>query len=78
MNVPQPEKMKSGVWKIRLRLGGKAINVFGITAADCKREATAIKGEHLAGNIVQKKCTFTTTQAINRYIAKRKLSPSTV
>lgn len=64
---------------MQLRLGGKSITVTGVTAADCRREAIAIKSEHLTGRVRQKKCTITVSQAIDRYISARpKLSPSTV
>ena len=79
MYIPTPQKLTDGRYRIQLRLGGKSITVTGETAADCRREATAIKSEHLTGRVVQKKCTLTLTSAIDNYIAARpKLSPSTV
>lgn len=79
MKIPTPTKGADGLYKIRLRLNGKDITVRGTTAAECKREATAIKAEHLTGRVRQQKCTITLTEAIDRYIAARpKLSPSTI
>jgi len=79
MKIPTPEKTPNGYYKLRMRLGGKNIVITGATAADCRREATAIKSEHLTGRVVQKKCDTTLTSAIDNYIANRpKLSPSTL
>ncbi len=79
MKIPTPERTTSGAYTIRMRLGGKNVVITRETAAECKREATAVKAEHLTGRVVQKKCAMTVTQAIDAYIAKRpKLSPSTV
>ena len=79
MKIPTPQKTANGTYKLQLRLNGKSIMVTGATAAECKREALAIKSEHITGRVVQNKCTVTVTQAIDNYIVKRpKLSPSTV
>ena len=79
MKVPTPEKQASGLYCIRLRLGGKSIAVTGHTPSECKREAAAIKAKHMSGEAPQKRCDITVTQAIDNYIKNRpKLSPSTV
>ena len=79
MKVPKPKKLKSGAYRIRLQLGEKSVMVYGSTEAECKRNATAIKADHLTGKVVQTKCTLTVTQAIDKYIADHpNLSPSTV
>lgn len=79
MKVPTPTKLASGMYYIRLRLGGKSITVTGHTPSECKREAAAIKAKHMSGEAPQKRCDITVTQAIDNYIEKRtKLSPSTV
>ena len=79
MKVPTPEKQASGLYCIRLRLGGKSIAVTGHTPSECKREAAAIKAKHMSGEERQKRCDITVTQAIDNYIATRpKLSPSTI
>lgn len=79
MKVPTPTKQASGLYCIRLRLGGKSIAVTGYTPSECKREAAAIKAKHMSGEAPQKRCDITVTQAIDNYIDKRtKLSPSTV
>ena len=79
MKLPTPQKQASGLYCIRLRLGGKSIAVTGYTPSECKREAAAIKAKHQSGEAVQRRCDITVTQAIDNYIAKRtKLSPSTV
>lgn len=79
MKVPTPTKTADGSYRVQLRLGGKSIYVYGATAAECRREATAIKADHATGRVVQRRCDTTLSSAIDRYIAKRpKLSPSTV
>lgn len=79
MKLATPTKVRNGVYRTRLRLGGKSMYVYGSTEAECRRNATAVKAEHLTGKVVQTKCTLTTAEAIEKYIANRpKLSPSTV
>ena len=79
MKVPKPKKLKSGAYKIRLQLNDKSVTVYGATEAECKRNATAIKADHLTGKVIQTKCTLTVTQSIDKYIKDHpKLSPSTV
>lgn len=79
MKIPTPTKGADGLYKIRMRLNGKEITVRGTTAAECKREAAAIKAEHMAGKVVVRKCTMTVTAAIDKYISDNpRLSPSTV
>jgi integrase len=79
MKLPTPTKQASGLYCIRLRLGGKSIAVTGYTPAECRREAAVIKAKHISGEAVQRKRDITVGEAIDEYIAKRpKLSPSTV
>ena len=79
MKIPKPVKLKSGVYRVRLRLGGTSVMAYGKTEAQCKQNAALIKSEHRAGRVVQTKCAYTTRQAIDAYIAaKPKLSPCTV
>lgn len=79
MKIPKPVKTANGTYRIQLRLGGKSIAVTGITAAECKREAVAVKAAHLTGRNTQRRCTITTAEAIDKYIAEHtRLSPSTV
>lgn len=79
MKLPKPTKLKSGVYRIQLKLGGKSVMVYGETEAKCRQQATLIKSEHLSGKVVQTKCRYTVTQAIDKYISdKPKLSPSTI
>ena len=79
MKLATPTKVRNGVYRLRLRLGGKSIYIYGSTEAECRRNATAVKANHLTGRAVQTKCTLTTADAITKYISDRpKLSPSTV
>lgn len=83
MKIPEPVKLQSGQYRIQLRLNGKSVVCYGATKAECKNEAARIKAEHVTGNTVQKRCDYTTAQAIDKYIADRnaeskKLSPATV
>lgn len=79
MKIAKPVKLKSGVYRIQLKLGGKSVMVYGETEAQCRMQATRVKSEHLSGRVVQTRCRYTVTQAIDKYIADHpKLSPSTV
>lgn len=79
MKLQKPVKLKSGAYRIRLRLGGKEIPVYGETEAKCRNNAEMIKAEHTAGKVVQKRCDYTTRQAIDAYISSRSnLSPCTL
>lgn len=79
MKLPKATKLKSGVYRIQLKLGGKSVMVYGQTEAQCRQQANLIKSEHRAGKVVQTKCRYTVSEAIDKYIADRpKLSPSTV
>ena len=79
MKLPNTVKLKSGAYRIRLQLGGKDVMVYGETEAQCRMQARLIKTEHLSGKVVQKRCDYTTKQAIEAYIAsKSRLSPCTV
>lgn len=79
MKLPKPTKLKSGVYRIRLRLNGKNIPVYGETEAKCRKNAELIKIEHESGKVIQRKCDYTTRQAIEAYIASRHaLSPCTI
>ena len=79
MKVSKPTKLQSGLYRVQLRLNGKSVNVYGETEAECRRNAIAVKADHLTGRVVQTRCNLTVSAAIDRYIAARpKLSPSTV
>ena len=79
MKLPKAVKLKSGAYRIQLKLGGKSVMVYGDTEAQCRKQALLVKSEHLAGKVVQTRCRYTVTQAIDKYIADHpKLSPSTV
>lgn len=79
MKIAKPKKLKSGAYAIRLRLNEKTVWVYGETEAECRRNAITLKAEHLSGKVVQNKCIYTVSEAIDKYIKERpKLSPSTV
>lgn len=79
MKLPTPRKQASGLYVINLKLNGKTVTVHGETQAECRRNATAIKADHLTGRVLVGRCNLTVTQAIENYINNRpKLSPSTV
>lgn len=81
MKVPEPRKLPSGNYFIRLRLGGEDIGVTAPTAKEATRKATLIKAEHLAGKRKAPPAQpRTLRQEIDRYIAARSntLSPLTI
>ena len=80
MKLPEPKKRKSGTWYIQLRLNGVSHYVNGSTAKECRDKARLLKSEYSAGVREIKKGVPTLTEAIDRYIEKRRntLSPSTI
>lgn len=78
MKIPEPKKMTSGNWYIRLRLGGKDTSVVAPTKKAAIAQAAAIK----AGFIEAKNnpLSITLADAYTRYIEVKEgvLSPSTV
>lgn len=82
MKVPEPKRLPSGTWFIRMRLGGVSVPVSAATKSDCKRQATLIKSEYKAGvrEIKYGSTAPTLTEAIDKYIDKKRavLSPSTI
>ena len=82
MKVPEPQKLPSGNYFIRLRLGGSSIPITTATAAECRRQAQLIKAEYLSGKRQASSDHSSTTlgQLIDQYIAKYELalSPATI
>lgn len=82
MKVPKPEKMTSGNWYIRMRLGGESISVTAATKKECIRKAEKVKANYRAENHINKPCQtdLTLEQAIDEYIKRKekKLSPATI
>lgn len=80
MKVPTPQKLPSGSYHIRLRLGGETIYITKPTAKECRREAELIKAEHRAEKRAAQSVVLTPSQCIDKHIAARKntLSPSTI
>ena len=80
MKVPEPRKLKSGLYFIQLRLGGVSVPVTASTAKECKRTAAQIKAEHQAGaRVVTPVSDITLGQLIDRYIENSPaLAPSTL
>ena len=79
MKIPKPVKLKSGAWRIQLRLNGESITYYGSTESECKRNALLAKAEYLSGKVIHDKCHYTVTSAIDKYITDHpRLSPSTI
>ena len=49
MKIPEPIKVSSGNYYIRMRLNGVNINVTAATATECRNKARLIKAEYKAG-----------------------------
>lgn len=79
MIIPEPKKLPSGNYNIRMRLGGQEYSVTKMTATECKIEANLIKSEYKAGKR-KKQANPTLGDAIDKYIEARSkvLSPATV
>lgn len=81
MKVPEPTRLKSGEWRIQLRLGGKSMVVTDWNKKECISKAALVKAEYQAGKREAARAQETTlTQAIDDYISKRSntLSPLTI
>ncbi len=81
MKVPEPRKLPSGNFFIRLRLGGEDIPITCATAKEARQRAQLIKAEYLAGKRAAPPAQpRTLRQEIDRYIAARSntLSPLTI
>ncbi len=82
MKVPEPKKLPSGNWNIRMRLGGKEISITKPTAAECKKEAAYIKSAYKAEKMQFSSADEQTLeQIITKYIEHCRtvgLSPSTI
>lgn len=83
MMVPEPKKLPSGNYNIRLRLGGEGISITRSTPTACIKEAQLVKAEYLAGKriAVNREAAETTLRQVQEaYIKANRaaLSPSTV
>lgn len=81
MKVPEPRKLPSGNYFIRLRLGGEDIPITCATAKEARQRAQLIKAEYLAGKRTAPPAQpRTLRKEIDRYIAARTntLSPLTI
>lgn len=77
MKIPEPRKLPSGSWNVRIQLDGESYSITKPTKKECITEAAALK----AGiKEAQKRTGLSLTQAIDRYIKDREniLSPSTI
>lgn len=81
MKVPEPRRLPSGSYNIRLRLGGEEISITRPTARECRNEAQLIKAEHRAQKrIISPAQDRTLGELMQLYLDKHEsvLSPSTV
>ena len=77
MKIPEPRKLPSGSWNIRLQVDGQNYSITKSTKKACRAEAAALK---TGLKSVSRKTDHSLTKAIDRYIDDRKnvLSPSTI
>lgn len=77
--IPEPKRLPSGSWHVRLRVGGQTYYITKPTRSEAIAEAAAVKSG-LKSAIQAPGRELTLTQAIDRYIADRQnvLSPSTI
>lgn len=84
MNIPKPEKLPSGSWRIRMRVRGEDVSITRERKEDCVNEARIIKAKLLGGQSRKrasketKKLTLKEVQ--DKYITANTpvLSPATV
>lgn len=77
MKLPEPRRLPSGSWFVRVQVNGKSYSITTPTKKACIAEAMAIKSGAKKG---QESDILTLTKAIDQYIEKRQniLSPSTI
>lgn len=77
MKIPEPRKLPSGSWNIRVQIDGQIISITKPTAKACQKEAMALKS---GAKEARKRSNQTVSDAINEYITDREnvLSPSTI
>lgn len=77
MKIPEPRKLPSGSWNIRVQIDGQIISITKPTAKACQKEAMAIKS---GAKEARKRHNQTVASAIDDYITAREnvLSPSTI
>ena len=80
MKIPEPRKLKSGSWNVRVTVGGDVRSITRRTKKDCLDAAMLIKAEYKAGKLTRSTTAVTLHDAIDAYIDRRKntLSPSTI
>lgn len=82
MKVPEPKRLPSGTWFIRMRLNGQNVTVNARTKRECSNKAALIKSEYKAGKrkIERSEDGPTLETVLDEYIGKRSavLSPSTI
>ena len=86
MNLPQIQKLPSGSYFCRLRLGGVSIPITADTEAECRKQALYEKSAYLAGRSRPKKGQEQTVgELVDRYLEqcrdkcrRGRLSPSTL
>ena len=78
MKIPQPRKLPSGAWNVRVQIDGKTHSITKPTEKECLAEATALKAGIKA--VAQNTAKKTLSKAMDDYIEAREnvLSPSTI
>ena len=77
MKVPEPRKLPSGSWFVRVMIDGKSISITKPTKKECQAEAVALKTGIKKKNIAPEEMTL--KEAYKKHIAKNEAiwSPST-
>ncbi len=80
MKVPEPRKLPSGKYNLRVMLDGKSYSITRNTAKECKTEAALMKAEYKAEKRFISENNPTLKDAIDKYISdkERVLSVSTI
>lgn len=77
MKIPEPTRLPSGAWNVRIQVDGERYSITKPTKKACLAEAAAIKTDQKAA---RRHTSVTLSAAIDDYISARKnvLSPSTI
>ena len=82
MKVPEPRKLPSGSWHVRMRLDGENVSITRPTKTECRHAAEDIKSAYRNGRWQKEKKSAEETlgKIVDNYIESRKtvLSPATI
>ena len=81
MQVPDPIKLPSGSWRVRVSVGKKRVSITRPTKTECLKQAQLLKAEYQAGKRIEPtRKPMTLGGVLDEYITRKEhtLSPATI